>query len=201
MNEAEAVAWKKATRTRLHAMRDDLGLDTRERLSAAISDKLVGLDEFEPARTIAAYVSFGSEFDTTAFVTAVLGSGKHLLLPKVDRTRRTLGFYAVTDMPSSLLPGPWGILEPDPLRCPLADLNEVDLMLVPGLAFTKRCERLGYGGGYYDGAMGMVRPTAFKVAAAFATQIVNTLVVEPHDKNVDAVVTENASYFAGAPIN
>ncbi len=198
MAEVGIAAAKKAIRARLLAARDALGPDSREQLCAAITDKLLGLPEFATARTVAGYASFGSEFNTAAFNAAVLAGGKHLLLPRVDRTRQVLIFRAVTDLQESLLPGAWGIREPDPLVCPRAELDDVDLMLVPGLAFTSRCERLGYGGGFYDAAIDLTRPRAVKIAAAFSAQIVDALVVEPHDRIVDVVVTENGSYSSGS---
>jgi 5-formyltetrahydrofolate cyclo-ligase len=160
-----------------------------------ITDRLLALPEFAIARGVAGYASFGSEFDTEAFNAAVLASGKQLILPRIDRPRRAMIFHAVIELQESLLPGVWGIREPDPTVCPPADLDDVDFMLVPGLAFTARCERLGYGGGFYDVAIETVRPDAIKVAAAFSSQIVDSLAVEPHDRAVDILVTENASYF------
>ena len=191
------TAGKTSTRQRILAARNALGDSAREQFSISITNKLLALPGFGLAQAVAAYISFGSEFDTTAFITEVLGSGKRLLLPRVDRGQRAIIFHAVTDAQESLLPGAWGIREPDPLRCPQADLDDVELMLVPGLAFTIRCERLGYGGGFYDAAIEMTRPNTLKVAAAFSAQIVDTLVVEPHDRSVDMVVTESASYFSG----
>ena len=191
------IAGKKATRKRMLAVRDALNHHAREQLCAAITDRLLALPAFGTARTVAGYVSFGSEFDTAAFIAAVLASGKRLLLPRIDRTQRAMIFYVVTDLQESLLPGAWGIREPDPLRCSRADVDDVNLMLVPGLAFTTRCERLGYGGGFYDAAIEIARPHTLKVAAAFSIQIVDTLAVEPHDRSVDVVVTESGSYSCG----
>ncbi len=197
MAEVGIAAAKKSNRARLLAVRGALGSDSREQLCAAITDRLLALPAFGGARTVAGYVSFGSEFDTAAFVAAVLASGKRLLLPRIDQTQRAMIFYVVTDLQENLLPGAWGIREPDPLRCSRADVDDVDLMLVPGLAFTTRCERLGYGGGFYDAAIEITRPHALKVAAAFSIQIVDTLVVESHDRSVDVVVTESGSYSCG----
>jgi 5-formyltetrahydrofolate cyclo-ligase len=198
MAEVGIAAAKSATRARMLAVRDALGRDSREQLCAAITDRLLALPGFAAARIVAGYVSFGSEFDTEAFNAAVLASGKRLILPRIDRPRRAMIFHAVTELRDSLLAGVWGIREPDPLVCPRAELDDVDLMLVPGLAFTSRCERLGYGGGFYDAAIDLTRPRAIKIAAAFSAQIVDALVVEPHDRIVDVVVTENGSYSPGA---
>ena len=98
------IAGKKATRKRMLAVRDALNHDVREQLSAAITDRLIALPDFGAARTVAGYISFGSEFDTAAFVAAVLASGKRLLLPRIDQTQRAMIFYVVTDLQESLLP-------------------------------------------------------------------------------------------------
>jgi 5-formyltetrahydrofolate cyclo-ligase len=63
-------------------------------------------------------------------------------------------------------------------------------MLVPGVAFTPACERLGYGGGFYDTVMAQTRADTCKVAAAFSLQVLETLPVEAHDRCVDMVITE-----------
>lgn len=197
MVEVGIAVAKKAMRGRMLSVRDALGCDSREQLSAAITDSLLALPEFAAARIVAGYVSFGSEFDTEAFNAAVLASGKGLVLPRIDRPRRAMIFHSVNELQESLLPGVWGIREPDPLACPRAELDDVDLMLVPGLAFTSRCERLGYGGGFYDAAIDLTQPRAIKIAAAFSSQVVDALLVEPHDRIVDMVVTENGSYSSG----
>jgi len=198
MAESGITSSKKAARKHMLAVRDALGHDARKQFSAAITEKLFALPEFGSARTVAAYVSFGSEFDSAAVVASVLGNGKRLLLPRIERARRLMIFHVVTDAQDGLIPGPWGIREPDPGRCARTDLEDVDLMLVPGLAFTKHCERLGYGGGFYDSAIESLPPHALKVAAAFSAQIVDTLDAEPHDRRVDMVVTENASFSCDA---
>lgn len=83
-----------------------------------------------------------------------------------------------------LVPGPFGILEP-PGGPPAGDL---DVIICPGLAFTRDGHRLGQGGGYYDRALARF-PQARKIAVAFPCQIVATLPHEPHDAIMDAVIT------------
>src|SRR5262245_18658291 len=97
-----------------------------------------------------AYVTFGAEFETGAFIGDLQARGKQLILPRVDRASRSLKLYKVRDLDAELAPGVWGIREPRGDLCPEAALDEVDFVLVPGVAFTVRCERLGYGGGFYD---------------------------------------------------
>jgi 5-formyltetrahydrofolate cyclo-ligase len=198
MQSQAAASAKKAVRQRMIALRDTLSLDDRNQKSAAITSKLVALPDFGRARTIAAFASFGTEFDTDAFLSAALSQGKRLVLPRIEPGRRELCFHFVVNLAESLVAGQWGIREPDPSLCAEADPGEIDFMLVPGVAFTPACERLGYGGGFYDVAMGNTREDTRKVAAVFDLQIVDAIPLEPHDKRVDQVVTERASYVANA---
>jgi 5-formyltetrahydrofolate cyclo-ligase len=73
----------------------------------------------------------------------------------------------------------------------------VDFVLVPGVAFTARCERLGYGGGYYDRLIPQFAGRPALAAAAYSLQIVPEVPVTPSDRSVDLVVTEDAEYRRG----
>lgn len=142
-----------------------------------------------------AYVSFGGEFETADFIADLLARGKKLVLPRVERGSRALGLYAVRDPGEQLEAGVWGIRQPRAGVCPAVSSSEIGFVLVPGVAFTARCERLGYGGGYYDGFIrSLVAPRPALVAAAFSLQILSALPVSERDQSVDCVVTENAEY-------
>jgi 5,10-methenyltetrahydrofolate synthetase len=194
MTTDSVIAAKKTLRGDVLAMRDALTESEREKNSAAITARLIALPALASAATVAAYMSFGTEFNTGALIREVTAKRMNLVLPRVDREHKRIDFYSVTDLNTALVPGRWGIREPDPARCARVDANRIDFMLVPGVAFTPRCERLGYGGGFYDGAIAAIANDVMKVAAAFSVQIVDELPVEPHDRCVDLVVTESAVY-------
>ena len=142
-----------------------------------------------------AYMGFGSEFETADFIADLLAQGKLLVLPRVERGSRALGLYAVRDPAKQLEAGVWGIRQPRADACPAVSSAEIGFVLVPGVAFTTRCERLGYGGGYYDGfirSLGAQRPSL--VAASFALQVVTELPMAETDQRVELVVTEDAEY-------
>ncbi len=181
---------KRALRQQVLAARDATDRAARSAASAVIAGRLIELSSYHDARVVCAYCSFGSEFDTATFVADVLRRGKRLLLPRVDRAARDLAFHFVTDPAADLSAGTWGIPEPDPARCPIADLGEIDFMLVPGVAFTRDCQRLGYGGGFYDRVLARVRSDCFTVAAAFSMQLVPSLPTGTGDRKVNAIVTE-----------
>lgn len=184
---------KRTLRLRLLSARDGLEQEKRDELSVQIVTRLLTLPCYRTARVVAAYSSFGSELSTVPFLQDVLQSRRALLLPRIDRAERALVFHEVRDL-ADLQPGQWGIREPDSTRCPSVGLATVDFMLVPGLAFTPRCERLGYGGGYYDRVLAGLSARTVKIAGAFALQIVESLPTGPRDRMVDGVVTESECY-------
>jgi 5-formyltetrahydrofolate cyclo-ligase len=90
-----------------------------------------------------------------------------------------------------LVPGRYGVLEPAPEREPIA-LSELQLVMVPGVAFDAEGRRLGRGGGYYDRTFPVGAAGPVLVGLAFAFQLVEAVPAGPLDRRVDAVVTEQA---------
>ncbi|MBM3358541.1 MAG: 5-formyltetrahydrofolate cyclo-ligase [Betaproteobacteria bacterium] len=185
---------KSEIRKQVLAQRDALDAGARAQLVPRITERLLQLDAWRDAQCVLAYVSFGSEFDTAAFIAGLIGGGKTLVLPKVDRENRVLKLYGVRDLERELAPGTWSIREPRADLCREVAPDDIEMVLVPGVAFTPRCERLGYGGGYYDGLINAFNQRPALVAAAFSLQIVPELPVTERDQKVDLVVTENAVY-------
>lgn len=171
-------------------------LSERNRMSPAergaksdlIAERFLGLEEFRSARTVMAYASFGSEVETRRIIEACFSTGKKLALPVVEKG----GLLSVWRVQKSteLLQSSFGIPEP-PREAPnRLSADEVDLVIVPGIAFDKRGRRVGYGGGYYDRFLGSIRPSATKVALAFEIQLVDEIPVSDRDLPVDVIVTE-----------
>jgi 5-formyltetrahydrofolate cyclo-ligase len=185
---------KQTRRKAILGQRAALDHSEHARLSHAITARLWSLPEFERAQCVLAYLSFGSEFDTVEFVGALQSRGCALVLPRIDLARRNLSLYRVSDPELDTVPGVWGIREPDPDRCPPADLAEIHAVLVPGVAFTSSGARLGYGGGFYDALIRDWRNRVPFIAAAFELQVVQELPLGPGDQLIDAVVTEAHIY-------
>lgn len=185
---------KRALRQRVLATRAALDPNERLRLNQAITARLLSVPAFKRARSVLAYLSFGSEFDTHDFVSALQARGCALVLPRIDLANHRLTLHRVGDPEMETLAGVWGIREPDPTRCAAADPHEIDAVLVPGVAFTPQCERLGYGGGFYDGLIRDWPRNPPLIAAAFQAQIVDDLPVGPDDLPIDMVVTQVQAY-------
>jgi 5-formyltetrahydrofolate cyclo-ligase len=194
------ITSKAEIRKRVLAQRDALPLEERRALSERITARLLALEAYRTARCVMAYMSFGAEFDTSRIVADVLARGRRLVLPRIDGAIRAIRIHEVGDLQRDLAAGVWGIREPRVDLCPEVPASQAEFVLVPGVAFTARCERLGYGGGYYDGfirGLGARRPAL--VAAAFPLQVLPELPLSDRDQQVDLVVTDRAEYRRGDP--
>ncbi len=153
--------------------------------SREIEERLFSLSEFLSAQVVMFFASFRSEVETAPMIRRALHLGKRVVLPRVEG--KELGLYEIHDFGSDVETGVWGIPEPK-TNIPAA-LADVDLMIIPGAAFDKQGNRLGYGAGFYDKllpAFGKVT-----VALAFEAQIVNEVPTEKHDVPVQKIITEN----------
>jgi 5-formyltetrahydrofolate cyclo-ligase len=184
---------KAVLRKQILAARDALTPPARRELSACITPQLLALDAYRNARCVLAYMSFGSEFETAGLAEDALANGKQLCLPRVDPNTRQLALHRVENIGSDLQSGVWGIHEPH-ASCPPADLDRIDFVLLPGVAFTPRCDRLGYGGGFYDRLIARFANRPPLVAAAYALQLCEDIPLDANDQRVDVVVTETSFY-------
>jgi 5-formyltetrahydrofolate cyclo-ligase len=139
------------------------------------------------------YCDVRSEVRTGALVDYCLGNGKLLAVPKTDTQAKRLQVVRVTNPIADLCPGYLGIPEPRPGLLPhnLLAPERIDVAVVPGVAFDRMGNRLGYGGGYYDRFLREEAPGAIRVGFAFSTQVVPSLsLVQAHDVPMDILVTE-----------
>lgn len=183
---------KAALRKRMIALRDVLEPAARQQIGDHITRQITAMPAYREAVSVLAYCSFGSEFPTAGLISEVLASGRRLILPRVERGLNELVLYAVKDISQDMAMGPWGIREPVPERCELVSIDAPHFVLVPGLAFTARGDRLGYGKGYYDRLIRNMKRRPHRpslVAAAFPLQVLPEVPCGPLDEQVDRVVT------------
>jgi 5-formyltetrahydrofolate cyclo-ligase len=184
---------KAALRDHVKVVRDAMPIERRLEWSDVIAEKIIRRSDFTSATCVLAYNSFGSELETESLLTSVLTT-KRLVFPRINRNTRKLDLYEICDLRTQLTAGPWGIREPRVDVCRKVHLDEVDFIVVPGLAFSARGDRLGYGGGYYDRLLANCRPQTKRVAGAFSIQVFDSIPVDDHDIAVDEVVTESSTH-------
>jgi len=182
---------KKELRKKILALRDSLPLEERHKKSRSIHSRLFSLPEFVAAKTVAFFVSFRSEVSTGTMIKEALSLGKAVAVPLTDLTAKRVTLSRITDYETDLAPGTWGILEPKPDRLRPIPLKEIDLIITPGAVFDVKGNRIGYGGGFYDGLLKEAGSTTSSVSLAFEVQLVEDVPVEgAHDVPVDCIVTE-----------
>jgi len=146
------------------------------------------------AQLAAFYMPISDEVDIVPLIRWWQQRGLPVALPRTLTQEKRLEFRGVSRLETDLQPGAFGILEPK-ASCPLVSPEEIDLIVVPGLAFDECCNRLGRGLGYYDRALKNLPQRTLKIALAFERQIVQRIPVKPNDVPMDAVITEKRTIF------
>lgn len=182
---------KKLMRAEMTAKRTALSIADVAALSKKIEDRLFAFEPFMAARTVMFFVSFRSEVRTMPMIERALAMGKKVIVPVVMLDTHDLLPCEITDPATELAPGAWGILEPVENRRKPVDPKSIDFVCTPGLAFDRRGDRLGYGGGYYDRFMRRVRLDATVAALAFSIQIVDSVPAGAGDSSTMFIITDS----------
>jgi 5-formyltetrahydrofolate cyclo-ligase len=173
---------KKEIRKEVRRRIKEIGEQERKSTSKQIFDYIASQKIFAEARCIALFAAMGDEVPTQYALDEWLKMGKRLVVPRVEGD--VMSFYDYS--PECMHRGAFGIEEPTgDVECPA---QAIDLIIVPARAFTRRGERLGRGGGFYDKYMSLEGFRAHKVGICFECQIFDELPTAEHDVLVDEVV-------------
>lgn len=181
---------KQLLRQQIRAQR--VNLEDRELRSEQIQRTAWNLLQIQSARSVMVYVSYRSEVQTGSLISHLLEAGKTVVVPWCSAEE--LNLFRLESL-EELRPGAYGIPEPshelkqDSDRIGRAE--ELDVVLVPGIAFDRAGHRLGQGRGYYDRLLDEVRDECVLIGLAFDIQIVEEVPVEAHDVALNLIVTES----------
>ena len=193
-NSAETADLKRELRKRMLAARRTLTNEERAAHSAAITERLISLESLKQALTVFAYAAMEDEVQTEALIASLLDMGKRVAIPLVTG-KRTMEAVLVPSM-DALEYGAYHILTVREEQQKILPPQEIDCVLVPGVAFDMDGMRLGMGGGYYDSFLPKIS-RAIKIAVAYSCQIVEAIPRLSHDCGVDWIVTEKGSFRIG----
>ncbi len=186
---AQVRARKTALRRATGAARRGLTPTDAAVASAAAEERVWRLPELRRARTVALYAATDDEVDLTTLAGRLRDRGGRTAFPRVRGDHLEL---VITAVPTSTLdPGYRGIAEP---VGPAVDLEVVDAVITPGVAFDPNGGRLGRGGGHYDRLLAALPDRTLRIGVGFACQLVPTVPREAHDRALDVVVTDRATY-------
>lgn len=174
---------KKEIRRSMKALRESLTEQERSAAADKLGQRLFQTECWKNAGSVYTYVSYNGEMDTYHIIRQAFLEDKRVFVPKVEGD--DMHFFEIYDIEKDLQPGAYGIMEPNTLG---EDISREGLMIIPGLAFDRKKNRLGYGGGFYDRYL--KRPnTHCKVAIGFDFQIIERIPTDEYDIPVDYIVT------------
>jgi len=160
-------------------------------LGRRVQQALLAESVYQQADVLMLYLAFRGEVSTDLILETALAQGKVVAAPVTLKEERRLVPLRLEGGPGELCRGAYGILEPHPSLCRPVAPGDLDLVVVPGVAFDCRGGRLGYGGGYYDRFLRGEAAQARRAALAFEVQVSEGLLpLDPYDAVMDLVVTE-----------
>jgi len=162
--------------------------------SHAINEALFAQNFYREAKTILLYLPIKKEPNSLPIIKNAWRMEKQVLVPVTIPEKKEL-LLSRLDSLKDLTEGYYGIPEPKKNRLHPVEPHQVDLCLLPGVAFDPNGYRLGYGGGYFDRFLPKLRPDCLKIALAYNFQILESLEHLPHDLPVDMIITESAIFY------
>lgn len=190
----EISARKSAIRKQLISQRQALLPEQLAELSLCASRHILNLPRWQTAGQVLLYSAVNGELSTSLLLENALAAGKSVLLPRCLPNQKGCMEFAPCKSEDELRPGPFGIPEPDFATCPAVKPENLNpqIAIIPGVAFSCKGLRLGYGGGYYDRFFAKNPLTGcFLVGFCASFQILNAIPHEQWDLRMDAVCTEN----------
>lgn len=171
--------------------RKEIPKEQVEQNSEAVFKNLSDLKEYNDAQNVMLYLAFRNEIITQEIIEDSLNKGKRVFIPVAVPETKELIVSELKSLEDDLEAGNYSILEPKPEALRPTPPQEIDLVLVPGVAFDKRGYRIGYGGGYYDRFLPKLKKGASTIALAHELQIVDKVEEDEFDYPVQYVITEN----------
>lgn len=184
---------KKTIRDQVLKRLKTMDQDKKKSKDQAIYENLFASKFFKEAQTLMAYMSFGTEIDTQPIIQRAWKEGKTVAIPYTIKETRLIKPALINSL-DDLSPGAYGILGPDEESLKVISKEDLDLVIVPGVAFDKSGYRIGYGGGYYDRFLEKLHVNT--LAILYEDQLIERVPREDHDIRVQVLVTEKDLYIS-----
>ena len=182
---------KKEFRKKVISLRKTQQPDFIKKNSDIIKDKLLQMDCIKNSNTIMLYLDFNNEVITDNLIKELISLDKIVASPITIIKEKKLIPCQITDLENGIQYGAYNIREPKPDCSPEINIKDIDVVIVPAVAYDINGFRLGYGGGFYDRFLENIREDAVTIGVAFDLQIFNEVPKEPHDAQLDYIITES----------
>ncbi|AQU79176.1 5-formyltetrahydrofolate cyclo-ligase [Planococcus faecalis] len=179
---------KRTQRKKVLSLLQEMTATEYKQKSAIIVDRLLEDPAFLAAQTIGITISAFPEVATWDLIEKCWGRGKRVVVPKCHRVSRTLDFHAI-EHKNQLEVVYMNLQEPIVSKTLYIEPKDIDLLIVPGVVFSKEGFRIGFGGGYYDRFLASFSGATRSLA--FDCQVAESIPVEPHDLPVQRIFTES----------
>ena len=175
---------KKELRKQIVGLKKQHPQEERDKLSQEVCSRVLKSPQWADAETILLYHALSDEVNTDALIEQAQRQGKHILLPVVVADDLELRTYTGKE---SMKVGAFGILEPTGPVFPLSEYGQIQLVIVPGMAFDSVGHRLGRGKGYYDRLLPRLTKT-YKMGICWNFQFLGQIPAETHDVKMDEII-------------
>ncbi len=181
---------KKILRDTVLNKRNALEKEEVSNKSTVIINKVFSLSQYNNADLIFCYIDFRNEVETKEFINTCLKAGKRVAVPLITSLDGIKAMHAceITSAADDLKTGYYGILEP--VKDRPVPVDSIDLAIIPGVAFDKSLNRLGFGKGFYDRFLPKLKKRCLKVGIAFEIQIADAVPTSEYDVKLDVLITE-----------
>jgi 5-formyltetrahydrofolate cyclo-ligase len=179
---------KEVIRQKILERRRDLTSEYMEDAAENLFEQIIGIEQVRLARNVLIYSNFDNEVKTAKLAGWLLYKGKEVFLPTVKEK----AMYAMNIRSSPLEPNKFGVIQPRFTKEHFIVPSALDLVIVPGIAFDREKNRIGYGAGYYDDYLKQAK-NAYRLALAYDFQIVKKIPAAENDVMMDLVLTPGFS--------
>jgi 5-formyltetrahydrofolate cyclo-ligase len=181
---------KDEIRDEIKAKRRALSADDIRIMSDKISSRLFALDCFKKASVVMTYLSAFKEPSTDSILDKLFSDNKKIVVPISNTEDFTITPSYLTS-PDELIRGAYGIKEPK--SCIKADISDIDIAVIPAIAFDKRGCRIGFGKGYYDRFLSEFK--GIKIGICYDFQLLERVPTSEHDISMDMIITEKGLWY------
>lgn len=184
---------KRQVRYSILAKRDEIPYSEVLSLSLSVREYVRAWAPFRNAECVCSYLSIRSEMPTPGIILRAIEGGKRVIVPKV--MGKNIRFFRIRSLTDDLVRGTFGVLEPLD-SCEEVPATEANVCLIPGIAFDKSGNRIGYGKGYYDRFLSTLPHEIPTLGLAYDCQVLDSIPAAPTDVPVQYLVTPSQGVFA-----